>query len=78
MSMDPVETAREGQQKSRSYTGEGSVRSGHNSMISKAIQKKFPSFKRGGKVKKTGLAKVHKGETVVPAKKRGKRRRKER
>ena len=26
------------------------------------------SFKKGGKVKKTGWAKVHKGETVVPAK----------
>jgi hypothetical protein len=25
------------------------------------------SFKKGGKIKKTGLALVHKGETVVPA-----------
>ena len=25
------------------------------------------SFKKGGHVKKTGLAKVHKGETVIPA-----------
>ena|ERR1700679_606821 len=29
------------------------------------------SFKKGGKVKATGLAKVHKGETVIPAKKKG-------
>jgi hypothetical protein len=27
-----------------------------------------PSFKLGGKVKKTGLARVHAGELVVPAK----------
>ena len=26
----------------------------------------FPYFKNGGKVKKTGLAKVHKGEYVLP------------
>jgi hypothetical protein len=25
-----------------------------------------PSYKRGGKVRKTGLAKLHKGEVVVP------------
>ncbi len=25
-----------------------------------------PSYKKGGKVKKTGLARLHKGETVVP------------
>jgi hypothetical protein len=31
------------------------------------------SFKKGGKVKKTGLYKLHKNETVVPAKKRRKR-----
>lgn len=28
-----------------------------------------PSYKKGGKVKKTGMAKVHKGEVVVPKKK---------
>lgn len=27
----------------------------------------YPGFKRGGKVKKTGLAKVHKGEVVLTA-----------
>jgi hypothetical protein len=27
----------------------------------------FPLFKKGGKVKKTGLAIVHKGEYVLPA-----------
>jgi hypothetical protein len=27
---------------------------------------KVPSFKKGGKVKKTGLAYVHKGEKVIP------------
>lgn len=26
-----------------------------------------PSYKKGGKVKKTGLAMVHKGERVIPA-----------
>jgi len=29
--------------------------------------KDIPEFKKGGKVKKTGLAKVHKGELVIPA-----------
>jgi hypothetical protein len=28
---------------------------------------KIPGFKKGGKVKKTGIYKLHKGETVVPA-----------
>lgn len=27
--------------------------------------RKMPSYKKGGKVKKTGLAKVHKGERVL-------------
>jgi copper homeostasis protein CutC len=31
------------------------------------------SFKKGGLVKKTGLAKVHKGEIILPAKKRPKK-----
>lgn len=30
----------------------------------------MPSMKRGGTVKKTGPHKLHKGERVVPAKKR--------
>lgn len=29
---------------------------------------KIPSYKKGGRVRKTGLALVHKGEKVVPAK----------
>lgn len=29
----------------------------------------IPAFKKGGTVKKTGLAKVHKGEKVIPASK---------
>jgi len=32
-------------------------------------KKEYPSYKKGGKVKKTGLALVHKGERVVPRKK---------
>lgn len=32
-----------------------------------------PEYKRGGRVRKTGLAKVHRGEYVIPAK-RGKKR----
>ena len=31
------------------------------------------SYRKGGRVKKTGYAKVHRGEIVVPAKKRGRR-----
>jgi hypothetical protein len=34
---------------------------------------KLQSFKRGGKVKKTGLAKVHKGERVLTKKQQRKR-----
>jgi len=37
-------------------------------------KKKKKSFQKGGKVKKTGTYKLHKGETVVPAKKRGKKK----
>lgn len=29
----------------------------------------IPSYKKGGKVKKTGLARLHKGERVIPKKK---------
>lgn len=32
---------------------------------------KVPGFKKGGKVKKTGIYKLHKGETVVPTGKNG-------
>ncbi len=32
-------------------------------------KEKVPSYKKGGKVKKTGLALVHKGERIVPKKK---------
>lgn len=37
--------------------------------------RKVPSYKRGGRVRKTGLAKVHKGEYVIPvhSKRKGKR-----
>jgi hypothetical protein len=31
---------------------------------------KLPTFKKGGKVKKTGPAIVHKGEKIIPAKKK--------
>jgi hypothetical protein len=34
----------------------------------------IPEFKHGGKVRKTGLAKVHKGEEVLTAKQARKRR----
>lgn len=47
---------------------------GRKISIKSAIQSGFgrvskvPSYKKGGTVKKTGLALVHKGETVVPKK----------
>jgi hypothetical protein len=31
----------------------------------------YPEYKKGGVVKKTGLAKVHKGETITPKGKKG-------
>lgn len=34
-----------------------------------------PSYKRGGKVRKTGLARLHKGEQVIPAKEARKKKR---
>ena len=33
-----------------------------------AVEASPPSFARGGKVKRTGMAKVHKGEVVLTAK----------
>jgi hypothetical protein len=39
------------------------------------IQGQPPSMKKGGKVKKTGAYKLHKGEHVVPAKKAGAKKR---
>lgn len=36
-------------------------------VIGGALGTIFPYFKKGGPVKKTGLAKVHKGEFVLPA-----------
>jgi hypothetical protein len=50
-----------------------------NSSNTMNLSEDVPSYKRGGKVKKTGLAYVHRGETVVPAKRKrgrsaGKRR----
>jgi len=32
------------------------------------------SYKRGGKVKRTGKAKLHKGEKILPKRSRGKKR----
>lgn len=51
----------------------GAIKSGFKSLlgkdISKAVNKKgvemVGSFKKGGKVKRTGLAKVHAGEVVL-------------
>ena len=36
------------------------------SQIGGAVGTEFPAFKKGGKVKKTGLALVHKDEFVLP------------
>ncbi len=42
---------------------------GHNYIQGKADQRKFlGSFKKGGKVKKSGNYKLHKGEMVIPKK----------
>jgi len=32
------------------------------------MKPRLPEYKKGGVVKKTGLAKVHKGELVIPTK----------
>ena len=34
----------------------------------------FPSMKKGGRIKKTGVYRLHKGERVVPARKAGRRK----
>ena len=53
----------------------GAIKSGYHSLLGKdlsnAVNKKavglVGSFKKGGKVSRTGLAKVHKGEVVLSA-----------
>lgn len=42
--------------------------------VNKSKSKILGSFKKGGKVKKTGIYKLHKGEKVVKAKKKGSKR----
>jgi hypothetical protein len=55
----------------RTMTSEGdSLMSGSRSEAASHIGP--VSYKRGGRVKKTGLARLHKNELVVPAKKRKK------
>jgi hypothetical protein len=58
----------------------GAIKSGARELLGKdlsravsaraagAVEASPPSFARGGKVKKTGMAKVHKGEVVLTAK----------
>ena len=41
--------------------------------MAKALVNKVQSYKKGGTVKKTGLALVHKGEKVIPVKKKKKK-----
>lgn len=41
--------------------------------MNKTKRRVMGSFKKGGKVKKTGLYKLHKGEKVIPAKKKKKK-----
>ena len=38
--------------------------------MAKALVNKMPSYKSGGIVKKTGPALVHKGERVIPVKRK--------
>jgi len=58
----------------------GAIKSGYHQLLGKdlsaAVNKKavaavgsIPTFKKGGVVKRTGLARVHKGELIIPAKK---------
>jgi hypothetical protein len=55
----------------------GAIKEGSRALLGKDLSKAvsaraagavMPEFAKGGKVKKTGLAKVHKGELVIPAK----------
>ena len=58
----------------------GAIKSGARQLLGKdlsravsaratgAVESSPPSFARGGRVKKTGMAKVHKGEVVLTAK----------
>lgn len=57
----------------RRIAGEQGQISGADKFISKVLReellrKGFKGFKRGGKVKKSGVAKVHRGERVLTAK----------
>jgi len=38
----------------------------------RSLTAKPPTFKKGGLVEKTGIAKVHKGEVVIPKKRKKK------
>ena len=56
------------QEMGRALLGKKTARALGSGLTGLASPSPLPSFKLGGKVKKTGLARVHKGELVVPAK----------
>lgn len=73
---DPVSTSRSWKKgasaagKSLSAAGQKQLSDVRDeAMSSMDRQNPVPSYSRGGKVRKTGLAKVHRGEYVVPKKK---------
>ena len=53
----------------KSYANKGVVRSAKDLGYYSNGKAPLPLYKKGGKVKKTGMAIVHKGEMVVPKKK---------
>ena len=55
-----------GKNVSRAISG-GAVKNINASADAYASPNPIPGFKKGGKVKRTGLAKVHKGELVLTA-----------
>jgi hypothetical protein len=49
--------------KSMQQSGQSQIEAARDQAARGAV----PSYKKGGRVKKTGLARVHKGEQVIPA-----------
>ena len=59
-----------GPEKTRKKYGEGEGLTPGSPIVTDDKKKtKIPSYRNGGTVRKTGLAMVHKGERVIPAKK---------
>ena len=51
---------------SRTLLGKNLSRALSNAAVDQ-VNNPYPSYKKGGKIRRTGLARMHKGEMVIPA-----------